>query len=527
MGLGYVAAAIRQAGHEVSVLNCLTESISQGIAPDSHKINADFTRHGLTDDEILSRMESYRPDVVGVTCMFTSYFKDAHDIARLSKRRDPSVPVLFGGAHASTFPEVVMKDPNVDVVVIGEGERTVVEVLQRIERNAGLTGVQGIMHRKDGVVIREAPRPFIENLDDIPFPAWDLMERDVRLSRRANAGNKFLMRPPVGYLLTSRGCPMECSFCSVKLTWSRHWRARSAKNVVDEMEWLHNKYGYREFHFVDDNSSVSRSRMHAICDDILARKMDVRIATPTGIAIGTLDHEVLVKMKKAGFYRLCFGIETGDPWAQQHVVRKRVDLDKAKRVIADANRLGYWTSATHIIGFPHETREHIQKTVDFAKHSNMDLAIIYLLVPQPGTKVYEEMKAEGLIDLTPYMDPASPEWHKISITYGNGFRNRYLSNEELQKILSDAYRQFIVYKIARPRTYLNLARKLKSWEDVRYLFQLLHYPMGMLRKLAAGKRLSNFSIRSTHHSDLHAVDSLSDHATASNETSPSTLPADK
>jgi magnesium-protoporphyrin IX monomethyl ester (oxidative) cyclase len=502
MGLGYIAAVIRKAGHEVSVLNCLTASIGEGTSLAQHPIGSDFVRNGLTDNEILSRIVEAKPDAVGVTCMFTSYFKDAHDTACLVKAYNPRIPVIFGGAHTSTFPEVVMRDPNVDVAVVGEAELTIVEVLQRLQEGADLRGVQGVIHRYQGTVIREPPRPFIENLDDIPFPAWDLMERDVELARLAHVDNRFLMRPPAGFLLTSRGCPMECSFCSVKLTWSRHWRARSAKNVVDEMEWLQKQYGYREFHFVDDNSSVSRSRMHAICDDILARKMDVRIATPTGIAIGTLDHEILVKMKKAGFYRFCFGIETGDPWAQQHAVRKRVDLEKAKRVIADANRLGFWTSATHIFGFPHETREHIQKTVDFAKQSNMDLAIFYLLVPQPGTKVYEEMKAEGLIDLAPYMDPASPEWYKISLTYGNGFRNRHLSNEELQQILSNAYRQFIVYKLTRPRTYLNLIRKLRSWEDVLYLFHLLHYPLGMLRRMIFGQRLSNLSIRSAHHADL-------------------------
>jgi hypothetical protein len=120
--------------------------------------------------------------------------------------------------------------------------------------------------------------------------------------------------------------------------------------------------------------------------------------------------------------------------------------------------------------------------------------------------VYEEMKAEGLVDLAPFMDPASPEWYKISLTYGNGFKNRHLSNEELQQILSNAYRQFIVYKLTRPRTYLNLIRKLRSWEDVRYLFGLLHYPLGMIKRMLLGRRLSNLSIRSTHHAELHKTD---------------------
>jgi radical SAM superfamily enzyme YgiQ (UPF0313 family) len=239
--------------------------------------------------------------------------------------------------------------------------------------------------------------------------------------------------------------------------------------------------------------------MHEICDELLKRKLNIKLATPTGIAIDTLDKEILTKMKRAGFYRLCFGIESGDPETQR-IIKKRIDLNRAKEIISQANKLGFWTSGTFIIGFPHETMKEIKATIDFAKRSNMDFAIIYLLTPQPGTEVYNIFKQQGLIDLDAYIDPNSDDWYKISITYCNGFKTVLFSNEELQNILSKAYKGFLIYKLFSPQTYLNLLRKIKSMEDIVYLLRLVTIPIGMLLKIIFGKRLSNVSIRDTRKS---------------------------
>jgi len=284
----------------------------------------------------------------------------------------------------------------------------------------------------------------MQNLDAIPSPAWELLEKNAGVINEENKNSRFLMRKPLGQILTSRGCPKNCYFCSVKLAWGRKWRGRSAKSVVDEIEFLMRTYGYREFHFVDDNSSVSKKRMHAICDEILKRQLNIRIATPTGIAITRLDKELLTKMKKAGFYRLCFGIETGDSESQK-IIRKKLDLRKAKEVISQANELGFWTSATFIIGHPHETMKEIRETITFAKKSNMDFAIFYLLVPQPGTTAYKILKQQNLVDLDAYIDPASNDWYQLSITYNNGLRTALFSNKELQTILSQLYKEFLIY----------------------------------------------------------------------------------
>lgn len=488
IGLGYVAAALQRKGYKVKILSCMPSSNY------SYSVDSDFTRFGLSDEQISSEIKAFNPDIVGISSMFTSYFKDAHNIARITKEYNRNILVVFGGTHASVFYEAVMKDSNVDIVVIGEGENTVCEVAERSRNKDTFTGTKGIVHRINGGLRIEERRELIQNLDEIPFPAWELMEDDLEIDKIENHKNKFLMRKPVGRLITSRGCPNECYFCSVKLICGRRWRARSAKNVVDEMEFLKNKYGYREFHFVDDNCSVSRQRMNEICDEILKRNLRVKLAAPTGIAIAGLNAEILAKMKKAGFYRFCFGIESGDPETQK-IIKKRVDLEQATEVISCANKLGFWTSATFIMGFPHETMERIQLTIDFAKRSNMDFAIFYLLVPQPRTEVYDILKQQGLINLDPYLDPHSNEWYKISITYSNGFKTMAFSNRQLQDILGKAYKDFLIYKLFSIQTYINIVRKTRNLEDFRYMLRLATIPFKMLLEALLGNRLSNVTIR--------------------------------
>jgi radical SAM superfamily enzyme YgiQ (UPF0313 family) len=161
--------------------------------------------------------------------------------------------------------------------------------------------------------------------------------------------------------------------------------------VVDEIEYLYNK-GYREIHFNDDNCSINKERMYAISNEIISRKLGVKLACPTGIHIGTLERNLLKIMKRAGFYRLCFGIETGNQEMQKKI-KKNIDLDKARQVIKDANDLGYWTAATFIFGFPNETPQQARDTIEFAKTSGLDFPIFYNLIPQPKTEIWDELKS--------------------------------------------------------------------------------------------------------------------------------------
>ena len=342
LGLGYLASALREEGHEVKILDfCLSDTI--------------FAYR-------------YQPDAIGVSLMFTQYKKSSLNFLRHLRRVFPTTQIVVGGAHASTYPEECMEFA--DCVVVGEGEEEICDIVE---------------NERTGII--RADR--IEDLDSISFPAWDLMLDDVKHMNELSKNSPFHMRKPIAHIITSRGCPNNCTFCAVKVSWGRKWVARSPQNVVDEIEMLTNS-GFREIHFNDDNCSISKERMYQICHELLERKIKVKIACPTGIHIGTLEKSLLKLMKKAGFYRLCFGIETGNQ-DMQKTIKKNLNLDKARQVIKDANDLGFWTAATFITGFPNETEKQLQDTYEFAKTCGIDFPIFYKLQIQPKTEMYEKI----------------------------------------------------------------------------------------------------------------------------------------
>jgi magnesium-protoporphyrin IX monomethyl ester (oxidative) cyclase len=486
LGLGYLAAFLKKEGYEVRILDCIPDSDYKV------KIGHNFIRYGFSDELILRRIAEYNPDVVGVTCTYTSYLKDAHNVAKLCKHFKKTMPVIFGGAHTSTFPKEVLKDENVDCVVIGEGELTLLEIVKRIERKEDLTGIPGTAYRVNGKVNLEKLRELIKNLDELPFPAWHLLDKEAIMKEVSKS--PYIMRKPNGSMITSRGCPMNCYFCSVRKTWGRTWRGRSPKNVVDEMEFL-KSIGFREIHFIDDNCSISRKRLEEICKEIIRRKLDVKWTTPTGIAIWTLDEKLLDIMKRSGCYRLTFGIESGDEKTRK-IIRKAGSLSHAKRVITYANKIGMWTAATFIIGFPHETRKEIEKTISVAKWLNLDLAIFYLLIPQPGADVYEIFKQQGLLNLDQYLDPNNPDENaQLGRIYCSGVATKNFTKLELQELLNYAYKSFYRHKfLSLIKNPSQIIRKIHSFEDLKYLSTLTMTVLTMLVNFLTQRQFSNISI---------------------------------
>ena len=474
LGLRSIAAVLQRAGHEVDIHDYFT------TADHFYPINDQFIRFGLTDQEILAQIRNFSPDVIGISSMFNSHAHDAHHVAKLAKQCRPNCLLIFGGAHPSEHWKWAMKDANIDICVIGEGERTIAELIDRAAKQQNFQGLKGIVHRVDGKVVQEEKRPLIDNLDDLPFPDRTLAPQALADKNNETQKNKFIMRPPVGFIQTSRGCPRKCYYCTYVNVFSRKWRPRSAQHVVDEIQMLHEQHGYDEIHFIDDNPNISKKRMMAIAEEIIARQLNIRLVAATGLEIHSMDTEVLQKMKQAGFYRLHFGIESGDSQSQRRI-GKALSLNKARQVIQEANRLGFWTAGTFIFGHPHETMQEIRKTIDFAKKSGLDYPIFNILIPELGTKSYDMAIKDDLIDLKPsYLDPDSKEWYKIGLAYYHGCKTTFCSNKELQKIRVKAYRNFFLYKLVTPQSYINVLRKIKSREDLRYLIRICLSPIKML-----------------------------------------------
>jgi len=272
LGLANIAAYVEREGYDVVICDALAEGSN------ILKRGKNYLRVGLSEEAVAEKIDCYKPDIVGISAMFTAFAPDAHDLAKIVKEVSPKTLVVFGGAHASVLPQGVLADKNVDLVVVGEGEETFLEVIRRFKKKKSLDNILGIaVRKKNGKIFINSPRPFIKDLDSLPFPARHLLPMDLYLrSPEEIEEASYVMRFPFADIVSSRGCPNNCIYCAVPKIWGRTWRPFSAERVLSEMEFLVKRYGVREIHFLDDNISVSKMRLEKICDVIIKRKLDIK-----------------------------------------------------------------------------------------------------------------------------------------------------------------------------------------------------------------------------------------------------------
>jgi anaerobic magnesium-protoporphyrin IX monomethyl ester cyclase len=476
LGLMYIAGYLRKFGVSSKICELGVFDIQEA------KDLGARIRFGFSDGQIADLIKKEQPKIVGITCMYSIYYRDVVEIAQAIKAVDPGVLIVLGGNHASTYWKHVLKNAAIDVVVCGEGEQTFLELATAYLRREDYRSFPGLAFRSNKGIVKNPGRDYLKDLDEIPFLPMDMID----VKRYIEHPNPFVMRKPGWGIVSSRGCPGCCVYCTVQAVWGRTWRGRSPKNVVDEIELLKKTYGFQEFYFLDDSASVDKKRWEGICDEILRRRLDITWTTPNGIAHWTLSREILSKMKKAGCYRVTFGIESGNPETRKFL-GKPYPLEQAKELIRHANRIGMWTISTNIIGFPYESLGSIKDTVAFAKKSGTDFACFYLLIPQPTSAVYDFFKKEGLLNFDGFfesLDFDEAEFERINtILNETGCDTVYFKKEELSRLQKEAYRSFMLH---RALTYLfnplRLIRKIHSVEDLCYILRLLKLGAGIFAR---------------------------------------------
>jgi radical SAM superfamily enzyme YgiQ (UPF0313 family) len=267
-------------------------------------------------------------------------------------------------------------------------------------------------------------------------------------------------------IVTSRGCPGNCVFCAIKSVCGRKWRARTPKNVVDELEFLYRKHGARQFRFQDDNLTLDKKRIIEICDEIVKRGLDIRWDTPNGVALWSLDKEILAKMKKAGCYRVTFGIESACKKTQGYV-GKVIDLSYIREMVDYCHKIGLWVCATFIIGFPDETLKEIRETENFIVSSKINFPFVYIAQPFPGTRMYDDFKSASLLK-------GLEEMSHIGETRYNTL---HLRSDELNQLLNEIYKKFYFKKAVSYMNpfmfYSEFLKKIKSYEDLKYVMRMV------------------------------------------------------
>ncbi len=425
LGLLYVAAFLRENSTvSVEVLDAALDRLDE----------AGITR------EIKAR----KPDIVGITAT-TFTLVDAANAARAVKEAGRSIHVCIGGPHTSLYPDETVALPFVDSVVIGEGEETFSELVSRLQKKEPLAGVAGVYFKEGGRAVRNPLRPFVQDLNALPFPARDLL--DHRRYRPVMGSRKTFTT-----LISSRGCPFNCLYCYQ--AFGRKYRARSAADMLAEIREAVSM-GIEEFWFFDDNFTADRRRTLEFCDALLGEKLNVFWDMRTRADL--LDEELLVKLKKAGCRRIFIGIESG---VEKTLVtlRKRIDLNRARTTVALARKHGFELYLDFMIGAPGETREDILRTIAFAIELAPDYAQFAVTTPYPDTDLYRLGMAQRLFEGDPWRDFATAP----SADFTPPLMNEHLGREELMRLLDQAYREFYL----RPGYILRRLLAVRSWRDL-------------------------------------------------------------
>gem|GEM_PF-704639 len=371
LGLCYLAAAARTAGHAVALADL-------------------YLRQAQEPRALLPWLEEQRPQVVGVSAPFTLLAPVVAELAREVKAWDRGAQVVVGGAHASSLPAQVLAEPAVDAVFLGEAEESFCAYLA----GAALAEIDGLAYRQDGQPMLNPKRHWIKDLDDLPLPARDLLDLPAYWQRSGRAGLGRWTS-----LVTSRGCPFHCVFCSTHTVWGRRWRARSPENVLAELRELA-RLGLDTISLEDDNFSLDLERAAAILQGVIDQGLRFRWATPNGLRGDRLDRRLLSLMKRAGFSQVKVAVESGHPRVNREVVRKKLDLAKTREVVAQASELGLPTAAFFVLGFPEESPAEMLTSIGFAlelKALGLSGADFFMATPYPGTDLLAQAQEQGLL----------------------------------------------------------------------------------------------------------------------------------
>jgi magnesium-protoporphyrin IX monomethyl ester (oxidative) cyclase len=389
----YIAAVLQKANMNVEILDAFIAATFQK--------NGETVTVGMPFEQIKREIQNRKPDIVGISGPFTCQIENSIKVSNLSKEVNPNILTVMGGPHVTLVPKEFLEEAkDVDIAVTGEGEYAMIEIAQAFEGKKQLNEVLGIAYRQGGKVMVNPPRPLIEDLDALPYPAYDLVNMEQYLNPEKIGYRSFQDRAIS--MITSRGCPFNCCFCAVHLHMGQVFRAHSAEYVLNHIQYVVEKFKVKNIFFEDDNLTLNIKRFEAICDGIIQRKIKIGWETPNGVRADCLNIELLKKMKQSGCKSVFVGVESGDQKILDNVICKSLDLNRVVEFAKNARQIGLKTGAFYIIGFPGEKKENMQRTVDFALGLKRDYDVgmhLFMATPSYGTKLYEECKSKGYIQL--------------------------------------------------------------------------------------------------------------------------------
>lgn len=463
LGLAYIAAVLEKHHHSVQIIDSVIEGIDR-----EEMVDSDFKTYGLSLPDIYSKVAEFEPDIIGISCPFSSQRINAYKLAEYLKERMKHIPIIMGGEHPSACPEDSLEFQAIDYVVIGEGEYTMLQLVNYFSNNedVNIEEIDGLAYINDlGRIVIQPKKQFIGNLDELPIPARHLLPMEKYFD--VNMPQGLITKHKENTAITaSRGCPCRCVFCSTSNFWGNRVRLRGPQQVVDEIRFLKDTYGIKEIQFLDDNLTANYENAKTLFELIIREKLDIKWTTPQGIAIWTLDYPLLKLMKESGCYAITLGVESGSQRVLSKVIGKPIKLEIVSKVVNEARSLGLYVFAFFVIGLPGETYEELRETFKVARGLKLDIPVFSFALPLPGTRLYDICKEEKYISDTYTYDYGS--YHKPQLL------TKEYSQKQIVSLLKHNQRMFLLkMMITSPLRlliiYWCLLKKVASQKAKRFI----------------------------------------------------------
>ena len=383
MGLGYLASVAEGLGTEVRILDCLVRGWTH-----EEEVNDQLVRVGLSEKDIEAQIRDFNPDMIGINCQFSRQYKIYHSLFALVKKVDPAIVTIAGGPHATVCPEEVLGDPHCDFIILGEAETSFRDLITALNTGKDIASIDGLGWKSKGQLNINPKQNMIADLDSIIFPAYHLMDLDRYFGLSESHGPRHKKR--FAPIITSRGCPAQCTFCSAHRVWGRRYRVRSVDNVLKEMRLLKDTYGIEEIMFEDDNVTANPKRAKELFRRMKEEKFDFIWDTPNGVGVWSMDTEMIDLMKESGCVNLNFPVESGDQHVLNDIIRKPLKLEKVKELMAYCKKIGLDTGMFLVVGMPGEKIEDMWKSFRFAAECRCYSPHISVATPYPGSQLFDD-----------------------------------------------------------------------------------------------------------------------------------------
>jgi len=432
LGIAYIASVLEKSGHLVQVIDQYADN--------------------MTNKNLLDFIYRSNPDAIGFSCLSNS-IPAARILCEEIKKIRPAIKIILGNIHPTVLPENTLKTVPADIIVRGEGELTILELLEYLENKKDLTEVKGITYRNNGTILHNPDRPMIKDLDDLPYPAWHHFNLK-KYNTLPLLGFKDIYLP----IQSMRGCSHRCYFCAQDRVF-HGVRIRKVKKIVDEIEYFHGKLGIKFFRFNDPYFPINPQYGFEFCDELISRGLNKRIKWVIESRVDVLNDQLCSRMKEAGLSLIAFGFESGSENILNKI-NKRITLNDSQVIMNSAREAKLNTFGCFILGLPGENQSSCRQTIDFALKLDCDLAKFSIATPYPGSRFFEDYQ-DTLINRS--SSDGFSAWHDSSLQGGPVFIPQGMSADELIGLQKEAMRKFYL----RPRKILKLVTKrLLSWRSI-------------------------------------------------------------